>query len=101
MTIGPRVRVTRSKRVFEELADDVRGFASGSGDPKQRIVILGYSGWGPGQLEREIAAGSWLPTPFEESVVFDVDPAERWERAYALQGIAPAGLMSMRTVGQA
>ena len=70
-------------------------------DPKRRIVVLGYSGWGPGQLEKEIATGSWLPVPFDASVLFEVELSKRWEHAYALQGITPAGVMSMRTIGSA
>jgi putative transcriptional regulator len=98
--IGARVRVTRSKRAFELLADEIRERPTVA-DPKGRIVLLGYSGWGPGQVEREIAAGAWLPAPFEESVLFEVDAKDRWEHAYALQGITPASSMSMRTVGLA
>ena len=63
--------------------------------------MLGYSGWGPGQLEGEIAAGAWLPVPLDEEVLFDVALADKWERAYALLGLTPAGMMSMHTAGQA
>ncbi|HLM76105.1 MAG TPA: YqgE/AlgH family protein [Polyangiaceae bacterium] len=56
---------------------------------------LGYSSWGPGQLEGEIAAGAWLPVPFDKGILFDVEVAARWERAYGLLGLTPAGMMSM------
>jgi putative transcriptional regulator len=65
------------------------------------MVVLGYSGWGPGQLEGEIAAGAWLPVPLDERVLFDVALAERWERAYALLGVSPAGMMHMGSGGDA
>jgi putative transcriptional regulator len=65
------------------------------------MVILGYSGWGPGQLEREIGAGAWLPTALDERIVFEVDVEKRWEHAYALNGLTPAVMMTMRGGGSA
>jgi len=91
--VGDRIRITSSRDAFDSLAHDVATIGSVNADPKRRLVILGYSGWGPGQLEAEIASGAWLP--------FDVDVADRWERAYALLGLTPAVMMSMRSVGEA
>jgi putative transcriptional regulator len=101
IAIGDRLRVTSSRTAFDALAQDVAARTPGYTDPKRRIVLLGYSGWGPGQLEGEIASGSWLPVPLDEGVVFDVELSQRWERAYALLGLTPAGVISMRSVGQA
>jgi putative transcriptional regulator len=98
--LSARVRVTRSMRALELVANEMRDRPLDV-ERKGLVVILGYSGWGPGQVEREIAAGAWLPVPFDESVLFDVDIASRWEHAYALQGLAPADLMTMRTPGLA
>lgn len=99
--VGDRVRVTSSRGAFDALASDVASLPRGGADPKRRVVILGYSGWGPGQLEGEIAAGAWLPVPLDENVLFDVAVDERWERAYALLGLTPAVMMSMHRVGDA
>jgi putative transcriptional regulator len=65
------------------------------------MVFLGYSGWGPGQLEGEIAGGSWLPTPFDETVLFDVSNERKWESAHALIGVSPAMGIGMRIIGDA
>ena len=65
------------------------------------IPFSRYSGWAPEQLEGEIARGAWLPTPLDETILFDVEPEDRWEKAYALLGLTPTHMMSMRTVGQA
>jgi putative transcriptional regulator len=46
-------------------------------------VYLGYSGWGPGQLENETLLGSWHVTAGEAGVVFDPDPAAMWQRQIA------------------
>ena len=99
--VGERVRITSSRDAFDTLARDVAELGPGAADPKRRIVLLGYSGWAPGQLEGEIAAGAWLPVPMDESILFDVAIDQRWEKAYALLGLTPAVGMSMRTVGSA
>lgn len=101
--VGDRVRVTSSRAAFDALVKDVGGRAGSSdaADPKRRMVMLGYSGWGPGQLEGEIGAGAWLPVPLDEQVLFDVALGKKWERAYALLGLTPAGMMSMRGAGDA
>jgi putative transcriptional regulator len=101
IAVGERVRITSSRGAFDALARDAAARGPGEPDPKRRMVLLGYSGWGPGQLEGEIAAGAWLPVPLDESVLFDVALPERWERAYALLGLTPAGMISMRSVGEA
>jgi putative transcriptional regulator len=99
--VGDRLEITSSRDAFDALARDVAARSAGAPDPKKRIVMLGYSGWAPGQLEGEIAAGAWLPVPLDEGIVFDVAMGERWERAYALLGLTPVVGMSMRTVGSA
>jgi putative transcriptional regulator len=99
--VGDRVRVTSSRGAFDALARDIAALGPDATDPKRRLVVLGYSGWGPGQLEGEIAAGAWLPVPLDEGVLFDVAISERWERAYGLLGLMPAFVMSMRSVGDA
>jgi putative transcriptional regulator len=96
--VGERLRVTSSREAFDVLADDIdRGVAN----EKRRMVMLGYSGWAPSQLEGEIARGAWLPVPLDEAILFDVAPEQRWEAAYALLGLTPTNVMSMRSVGQA
>lgn len=100
IAVGTRVRVTSSRSAFDALAADAVRGTIGS-DPRRRTVLLGYSGWGPGQLEREIAAGAWLPTPLDERILFDVAAEQRWEQAYALLGLRPIDVMSMRSIGEA
>lgn len=61
-------------------------------------VLLGYAGWGPGQLESEIAAGAWLVVPVSERIVFSVPAGERWEQAIRSLGIEPAMLVPSQGV---
>ena len=42
--------------------------------------FVGYAGWAPGQLERELAFGSWHIVPATEALVFAHDPAGLWRR---------------------
>ncbi len=101
ISVGQRVRITSSRSAFDALARDVEARAKGAVDPLRRFVMLGYSGWAPGQLEAEIGSGSWLPVPMDEGILFDTAVPERWEKAYGLLGLTPAVGMSMRTVGSA
>ncbi len=99
IAVGDRIRVTSSRLAFDALARATETRKPGEIDPRRRTVLLGYSGWGPGQLEGEIAAGAWLPVPLDEGVLFDVAPEDRWEQAYAILGIRPASMMTMRRGG--
>lgn len=49
-------------------------------------VYAGYSGWGPGQLEQEMAEGSWILEPAHEEDVFTDDPDTLWSRVLQRKG---------------
>ncbi|MBK8254003.1 MAG: YqgE/AlgH family protein [Polyangiaceae bacterium] len=101
ITVGDRIGITSSREAFDALARDAKTRGASTIDPHKRIVLLGYSGWAPGQLEGEVAAGAWLPVPLDEGIVFSTKIEERWEKAYALLGLTPAFGMTMRSVGSA
>src|SRR5688500_790769 len=44
-------------------------------------LVVGYAGWGPGQLDQEIAASSWLTLDVDPSLIFTVPPDQMWETA--------------------
>ena len=52
---------------------------AGMGDDRLRIYV-GYAGWSPGQLEKEILAGSWHIMPSTPSLVFDQEPDSLYDR---------------------
>jgi putative transcriptional regulator len=61
--------------------------------PEQFRLFLGYAGWGPGQLEAELAQGAWLVAPLRAEVVFH-PPDEMWEGVVRGLGVDPSTLVS-------
>ena len=56
-------------------------------------LFLGYAGWGPGQLEGEMAEGVWLTAPASREAIFDVAPESMWDYVVRSLGIDPATLI--------
>jgi len=56
--------------------------------PRARI-IAGYAGWGPGQLDDELAQSSWLLSDVDLDLVFDVPAEVMWETAIRRMGADP------------
>lgn len=54
--------------------------------------VLGYSGWGEGQLEAELEEGAWVVCPASEDLIFDAQPETLWRRALRRLGGAWAAL---------
>lgn len=59
------------------------------------LVALGYAGWGPGQLDEEIAQGAWIPVDLSEEIVFETAHEARWTAALKTLGIDPARLSTV------
>lgn len=76
---GPELGVTSSQDILHALAKD-KG-------PEEYIVLLGYAGWGEGQLEEEVANNYWLTTPADPSILFNTPSQDRWSAAAALIGV--------------
>jgi putative transcriptional regulator len=64
--------------------DVLKAMVEGSG-PSKALLILGYAGWGAGQLEKEIQANAWLHCPATPELVFDIAPHKKYD--YALRKI--------------
>lgn len=68
-------------------------------DPPSRArLVIGYSGWGPGQLESEIGESSWLLSDVDPAIVFDTPSERMWEAAIRRLGADPAALQMSRGV---
>jgi putative transcriptional regulator len=79
MVVDEKVALTAS-------VDILRAIAEGNG-PRHCLLALGYSGWGPGQLESEIHENGWLNVPADEALIFDTDLENKWQRAIAKIGV--------------
>lgn len=62
--------------------------------PEQFMVTLGYAGWGPGQLETELQANSWLTIDADSDILFNTPIEQRWQKATEKLGIDIAHLSS-------
>ena len=79
LTVPGGLEMTTSKDVLEAL--------SSGGGPRRVLVTLGYSSWGEGQLESEIAGNSWLTVDADADVIFDAPVDQRYDRALGLLGL--------------
>ena len=79
LTVPGGLEMTTSKDVLEALS-------SGSG-PRKVLISLGYSSWGQGQLESELAENSWLHVGADAAVIFDTPVEQRYSKALALLGL--------------
>lgn len=71
--------------------DILEAMAGGTG-PQNALLALGYSGWGPGQLESEIRRNDWLIADAGRDVVFSTEDAQKWSRALKDMGVDPVTL---------
>jgi len=84
LKVTPEIHLTTSRDVLEELA---RG-----GGPEHFMLVLGYAGWGSGQLEDEINRNDWLIVPSSSHLVFRCPPEQRWIAGAQAVGITKAQL---------
>ena len=63
--------MTSSQDVLMAIADDQ--------GPQDSLVVLGYAGWGPGQLEQEIQENLWLNGDADPNIIFELPFEKRWE----------------------
>lgn len=82
--------------------------AAPMGDDGARVqVILGYAGWGAGQIEGEMAAGSWVAVPIVDAArpgmgveprwVLECDPTDMWHHAIRAIGVDPERLVGLQS----
>ena len=84
ITIREEYFLTASKEILEDIAN-------GCG-PKNSLLALGYAGWGPGQLEREIFSDSWLICDPDPDLVFTLKPELKWSDGLKKLGVKPSHL---------
>jgi putative transcriptional regulator len=60
--------------------------------PTRARLLMGYAGWGPGQLDAELRESAWLISQVDLDLIFDVPPIEMWETAIRRLGADPGAL---------
>jgi putative transcriptional regulator len=69
----------------------VRRTLESAPDPEVRMVV-GYAGWGAGQLDGELAQGGWLLAPVQADLIFETSSDKMWEAAIRRLGAEPSML---------
>lgn len=86
LAVNESLAVSTSRDIVEAIA--------GNRGPERCLLVLGYAGWSPGQLEREIAENAWLAGPVDRQIIFDTPVEARWEAAVKRLGVDLAALSS-------
>lgn len=84
LMVDDQVALTASLDILKAIAD--------GGGPRQGLLALGYAGWGPGQLDQEMADNAWLSAPASLDLIFDDNHDTKWRRAMASLRVDPAAL---------
>ncbi|MFV0513839.1 MAG: YqgE/AlgH family protein [Jhaorihella sp.] len=84
MQVSPGFSMTATLDILEDIA-------AGRG-PERALMMLGYAGWGPGQLEGEIAMNGWLTAEAAAGLVFDLPDDAKWGAALKTLGVDPLSL---------
>lgn len=82
--LSDTLSLTNTKNVLESFVTNKA--------PSKAALIVGYAGWGSGQIEREIVQNAWLVCEADEALIFDTDMDEKWHRALDIIGISPESL---------
>lgn len=82
LAINDDVGLTATLDVLHEIA-------AGQG-PKKSLLVLGYAGWSPGQLESEILQNGWLHCQADENLLFSTGASDKYLSALDKLGIDPA-----------
>lgn len=75
MDIDGKIAVTANREILRDIAH-------GQG-PQKSLIAFGYAGWGPGQLEGEMARQDWFTARADAGLVFDVERSRLWDEAMA------------------
>ena len=73
--INGRVAVTSSSQVFHDIARN-KG-------PGRTLIAFGYAGWGPSQLEAELARNDWFTAAADADLIFEERRERVWDSAMA------------------
>ncbi|MFC4257997.1 YqgE/AlgH family protein [Marinobacter lacisalsi] len=84
VAVSDGLHITTSRDILQAIGNDA--------GPERYLVALGYSGWGAGQLEEELAGNAWLTCPASDAILFDTPWQDRYRTVLAQMGIDPGQL---------
>jgi putative transcriptional regulator len=87
LPFGDGLAMTGTREALAAMTDAVAG-------PRRSALLLGYAGWGEGQLEDELAENVWLTADADLDLIFDGDHESKWTRALARMGVDAGRLSS-------
>ncbi|MDK2747044.1 MAG: YqgE/AlgH family protein [Brevundimonas sp.] len=87
LPFGDGLAMTGTREALAAMTDAVSG-------PRRSALLLGYAGWGKGQLEDELAENVWLTADADLDLIFDGDHESKWARALARMGVDAGRLSS-------
>lgn len=82
--VSPGLALSTAPETLRELA---------TSPPARTRFLLGYAGWGAGQLASEVARGAWLHADADPAIVFGADPDQMWETAIRSLGVDPENVV--------
>jgi putative transcriptional regulator len=85
LAFGDGLAMTGTREALAAMVDPAMG-------PRRSVLLLGYAGWGEGQLEDELGENVWLTAEADPDLIFDPDYEGKWARAVSGLGIDPAQL---------
>lgn len=89
--LGGGVHLGAGLYLGADLEDVAAHLADGPRPATEVRFVVGYAGWGAGQLDGELQDGSWVPRPLDPALIFSDDPGEVvWRRA--LRGLGESGV---------
>ena len=76
---GEQVSVSANTNILRDMVQQI--------GPKHTLLAVGYAGWAPGQLEKEIEENSWITVPASPELIFHLDDDMKWGMASQSLGI--------------
>lgn len=83
---GPNTAVVTATISLTPHPEILAALADGRG-PAKGFLAIGYAGWAPGQLEKEIERKDWITIPPDGQFVLDDELPTKWHRAMAKRSI--------------
>ena len=84
VTVSESLCMTATREILTIIAED--------GAPEKVSMLLGYAGWGPGQIEHELGENAWLVSEAETDLVFSDQHSTKWTQTLSKIGVDPSKL---------